>query len=98
MTYRFPVRKRVAKIIESSAVGSETVREKSGWQGKLSTKGHIACSTGVFFERATCSRKRLVETPRREEEMGRVKGSGEGAGREKRKRLPENTVKMRNTP
>ena len=25
--------------------------------------------------------------------MGRVKGSGEGVGREKRKRLPENTVK-----
>ena len=25
--------------------------------------------------------------------MGRVKGSGEGAGREKRKRLPENTMK-----
>ena len=30
--------------------------------------------------------------------MGQVKGSGEGAGREKRKRLPENTVKKRNTP
>ena len=30
----------VAKIIESSAVGSETVREKSGRQGKLITKGH----------------------------------------------------------
>ena len=25
--------------------------------------------------------------------MGRVKGSGEGAGREKRKRLPKDTVK-----
>ena len=30
----------VAKIIESSAVGSETVREKSGPQGKLSIKGY----------------------------------------------------------
>ena len=58
----------------------------------------LACSAGVFFERAICLRKRHVETSRREEEMGRVKGSGEGAGREKRKRLPENTVKMRNTP
>ena len=58
----------------------------------------VACSAGVFFERAICSRKRDVETSRREEEIGRVKGSGEGVGREKRKRLPENTVKMRNTP
>ena len=35
-----------------------------------------ACSAGVFFERAICLRKRHVETSRREEEMGRVKGSG----------------------
>ena len=48
----------------------------------------VACSAGVFFERAICSRKRHVETSRREEEMGRVKGSGEGAGREKRIFLP----------
>ena len=41
--------------------------------------------TSRFFERAICSRKRYVETSRREEEMGRVKRSGEGAGREKRK-------------
>ena len=33
---------------------------------------YIACSAGVFFERAICSRKRHVETSRREEEMGRV--------------------------
>ena len=39
-----------------------------------------ACIAGVFFERAICSRKPHVETSRREEEMGRVKGSGEGAG------------------
>ena len=64
----------------------------------LSIYSNIACSAGVFFERAICSRKRYVETSRREEEMGQVKGSGEGAGREKRKRLPENTVKMRSTP
>ena len=42
----------------------------------------LACSAGVFFERAICSRKRHVETFRREEEMEGVKGSGEGAGRE----------------
>ena len=46
----------------------------------------VACSAGVFFERVICSRKRHVEISRREEEMGPVKGSGEGAGREKRKR------------
>ena len=65
---------------------------------KNGKKKELACSVGVFFERAICSRKCHVETSGREEEMGRVKGSGEGAGREKRKRLPENTVKMRNTP
>ena len=31
----------------------------------------LACSAGVFFERAICSRKRHVETSRREEEIGR---------------------------
>ena len=35
---------------------------------------NLACSAGVFFERAICSRKCHVETSRREEEMGRVKG------------------------
>ena len=49
------------------------------------TMQNVACSVGVFFDRAICSRKRHVETSRREEEMRRVKGSGEGAGREKRK-------------
>ena len=58
----------------------------------------LARRAGVFFGRAICSRNRHVETSRREEEMGRVKGSEEGGGGEKRKRLPENTVKMRNTP
>ena len=32
----------------------------------------VACSAGISFERAICSRKRHVETSRREEEMGRV--------------------------
>ena len=45
----------------------------------------LACNAGVFFGRTICSRNRHVETSRREEEMGRVKGSGEGAGREKKK-------------
>ena len=40
-------------------------------RAKASAK--LACSAGVFFERAICSRKRHVETSRREEEMGRVK-------------------------
>jgi len=44
----------------------------------------IACSAGVFFERAICSRKRHVETSRREEEMGRVRGRGEGGEREEK--------------
>ena len=52
--------------------------------------GHLmtlACSAGVFFE---CAMLKLPEERR--------KWGGEGAGREKRKRLPENTAKMRNTP
>ena len=36
----------------------------------------LACSAGVFFERAIRSRKRHVETSRREEEMGRVNRKG----------------------
>ena len=31
---------------------------------------NLACSAGVFFERAICSQKRHVETSQREEEMG----------------------------
>ena len=53
-----------------------------------SSPSWLACSAGVFFERAICSRKRHVETFRREEEMGRVKGSGEGAGREREEKTP----------
>ena len=37
----------VAKIIESSVLGSETVREKSGWQRKFSTKGH-KCNEAII--------------------------------------------------
>jgi len=47
---------------------------------------HLTCSAGVFFERTICSRKRNVESSRIEEEMGRVKGSGKGAGREEREK------------
>ena len=49
------------------------------------TKGTLAYSAGVFLVHPICSRKRHVETSRREEEMGRVKRSGEGAGSWKRK-------------
>ena len=47
----------------------------------------LACSEGVSFGRANffCSRKRHFETFWREEEMGRVKGREDGAGRENRK-------------
>ena len=39
----------------------------------------LACSAGVFFGGAIFSRNHHVETSQREEEMGQVKGSGEGA-------------------
>ena len=42
----------------------------------------------------------MLKLPKERRKWGESKGvgSGEGVGREKRKRLPENTVKMRNTP
>ena len=43
----------------------------------LALYSKLACSAGVFFERAICLRKRHFETSRREEEMGQVKGGGE---------------------
>ena len=40
-----------------------------------------------------CSQKCHVDTPKERSKWGESKGAGEGAGREKRKRLPENVVK-----
>ena len=54
---------------------------------------HIACSAGVFFGRAICSRKRHVETSQRESEMGRVKGSTN-----QELRLPAHGVSQKNSP
>ena len=50
------------------------------------SRGMIACSTGVFIGRArmVLIAKAPCWNSRREEEMGRVKGKGEGAGRKKR--------------
>ena len=58
----------------------------------------LQCRHFLWVHECFCSQKRHVETPEREEEIGRVKGSGERVGREKKKRLPQNTMKMRNTP
>ena len=41
-----------------------------GWGGGGDLYFNVACSAGVFFERAICSHH--VETSRREEEMGPV--------------------------
>ena len=40
----------------------------------------LQCRRFLGARKCFCSRKRHVETSRREEEIGRVKGSGEGAG------------------
>ena len=45
----------------------------------------LQCRRFLRGRKCFCSRKGHVETSRREEEMGRVKGSGKGVGREKRK-------------
>ena len=55
---------------------------------------NIACSAGVFIGRArmVLIAKAPCWNSRREEEMGRVKGRGEGAGRKKRKQLKKNYI------
>ena len=59
----------------------------------------IACSAGVFFGSANVLlAKGHVETRKEGRKWGESKGAGKGTGREKRKHLPENTVKIRNTP
>ena len=70
----------VGNIWTAPSISCEISKSRNLWQGELSWGDAIACSAGVFFERAICSRRRHVETSRREEEMGRVKGSGEGGG------------------
>ena len=72
---------------QSDSVNCDTVPSIPASFPSQENTSLVACSAGVFFERAICSRKCHVETSRMEEEVGRVKGSGEGAGREKRKRL-----------
>ena len=71
---------RFLEVVPKSAVNRSPNRYNVSMT--LSSLPVVACSAGVFFERAICSRKRDVETSRREEEIGRVKGSGEGVGRE----------------
>ena len=50
------------------------------------------------------SQKRHVESPKARRKWGESKGTGKGGGggaakgERRKKRLPENTVKMRNTP
>ena len=64
-------------------------RDKSvfGWSSSHFSCSRVACSAGVFFERAICSRKRDVETSRREEEMGRVKRERGGGGEREEKSI-----------
>ena len=73
----------------------------SGVIGSLDTTRmtRLACSAGVFI-RCTNGINResaTLKLPKRGGN-GTSQGEGGGAGRKKRKRLPENTVKMRNTP
>ena len=54
-----------AKIIESSSVGSEAVREKCGWQGKLSTEGHKCNEARILTNAFYLERKALLPGKRR---------------------------------
>ena len=67
---------------------------REGTYNNSDTAGKVACSAGVFFERAICLRKRHAQTSRREEEIGRVKGSGEGAGRAGRNKHTRSLVQL----
>ena len=74
----------------------------------------LACSAGVLFggvngflakaprwisKSATLNLEKRGENGANQKERGSGGGGGKGEGREKKKkRLPENTVKMRNTP
>ena len=55
----------------------------------------IACSCRRFLRarKCFCSRKHRVVTPKLRRKWSESKRAGEGAGTEKRKSLPENTVK-----
>ena len=53
-----------------------------------------AFSLGAQFARESP----MLKLPEERRRWGESKGRGERAGREKRKRLPENTVKMRIPP
>ena len=46
-------------------MGSETVREKSGWQGKLSTKGHKCNEARIPTNAFYLKRKALLPGKRR---------------------------------
>ena len=60
VTYRFAVRKRL-----QFCRGSETVREKSGRQGKLSTKGHKCNEARIPTNAFYLKRKALLPGKRR---------------------------------
>ena len=91
-------------IATDSATDSINLRHCSKVMLRKSLNFVLTCSAGVLFGRMNVF---LAKAPRwnskSEEKMGRIKRNGEGGGgeggRERReKRLPENIVKMRNTP
>ena len=57
-----------------------TLKKCSSSQPICLINSDIACSAGVSFEHAICSRKCHVDTSQREGEMRQVKGSGRGRG------------------
>ena len=53
-------------------MGSETVRERSGWQGKLSTKGHKCNETSIPTNAFYLKRKALLPGKRRHDTEIRI--------------------------
>ena len=53
-------------------MGSEAVREKSGWQGKLSTKGHKCNEARILTNAFYLKRKALLPGKRRHDTEIRI--------------------------
>ena len=89
-------------IVTDSATQSINLRHCSKAMLPKSLNFVLACSASVLFGGVhVFLAKALRWNSKSEEKMGRIKRNGEGGGGEgerRKKRLPENTVKMRNTP
>ena len=62
------------------------------------TKGTLACMQAFSLSTQFAPESAMLKLPEERRRWGESKGAGRGRGDGREKRLPENTVKMRNTP